>query len=308
MRPRRPRRHWLWLIPIAGLGMIVLALALFALGLASIYTRGILPGVSVGDIALGGLTRTEAAQTLRTEWRVLTLRDGERRWNVAPADLGLTLDVLGSVDASVNAVRDALATGDLDGIGLRVRHQARQHVVQSGESLTSIAWDYGIPYPYIQQANGGVSALYAGQTLTIPPADQFLLVEPVPHKRVEVSLSQQRTRVYENGQLLWDWPSSTGIADSPTWPGVYQIISHEPNAYASNWNLYMPHFLGVYQPVPGSAFTNGFHGFPTRGGGQLLWENSLGRRVTYGCILLSSRNAEQLYNWAEEGVVVVITN
>jgi lipoprotein-anchoring transpeptidase ErfK/SrfK len=51
---------------------------------------------------------------------------------------------------------------------------------------------------------------------------------------------------------------------------------------------------------------NGFHGFPTRGGSQLLWTNSLGRKVTYGCILLSSDNAATLYDWAEEGIVVEI--
>jgi lipoprotein-anchoring transpeptidase ErfK/SrfK len=79
-----------------------------------------------------------------------------------------------------------------------------------------------------------------------------------------------------------------------------------PNAYAANWDLYMPHFMGVYRPIPGSNFTNGFHGFPTRGGSQLLWTNSLGTRVTYGCILLNNQNASLLYNWAEEGVVVEI--
>jgi lipoprotein-anchoring transpeptidase ErfK/SrfK len=64
--------------------------------------------------------------------------------------------------------------------------------------------------------------------------------------------------------------------------------------------------MGVYRPVPGADFTNGFHGFPTRGGGQLLWENSIGTRVTYGCILLSNTNIRLLYDWAEEGVVVEI--
>jgi lipoprotein-anchoring transpeptidase ErfK/SrfK len=68
----------------------------------------------------------------------------------------------------------------------------------------------------------------------------------------------------------------------------------------------MPNFMGVYQPIPGADFTNGFHGFPTRGGGQLLWENSLGTRVTYGCILLSNTNIGLLYDWAEPGVVVEI--
>jgi lipoprotein-anchoring transpeptidase ErfK/SrfK len=189
---------------------------------------------------------------------------------------------------------------------VRVYHQDRQHVVQPGETITSIAWDYGVPYLYIAQANGGVDFVSAGQTITIPSPDNFLPFEVVPDKRIVVSISQQKTWVYENGQLKWEWLASTGIPDSPTWPGIYQIISHEPNAYAGNWDLWMPNFMGVYQPIPGADFTNGFHGFPTRGGWQLLWTNSLGTRVTYGCILLSDTNVRALYDWAQEGVVVEI--
>ncbi len=209
-------------------------------------------------------------------------------------------------DEIVAAVQTGLAEGRPGG-DARVYHHDRQHTVQAGETLISIAWDYGVPYPWIQQANGGITGVSTGQTIIIPSPDTFLEFPVVPDKRIEVSLSQQRVRVYENGSLLWDWPASTGIADSPTWPGIYQIISHVPNAYAANWNLYMPYFLGVYRPIPGADFTNGFHGFPTRGGSQLLWTNSLGHRVTYGCILVSTRNAELLYNWAPEGVVVEIT-
>jgi lipoprotein-anchoring transpeptidase ErfK/SrfK len=188
----------------------------------------------------------------------------------------------------------------------RLYHPERRHVVQSGETLSSIGYHYGIPYPWIQQANPGVEQLSVGQTLTIPSPDVMLPLEPVPGKRIIVSLSEQRTRVYENGELNWDWPSSTGIDSSPTAPGVFQVQSHEPNAYAGNWDLWMPHFLGIYRPVPASNFMNGFHGFPTRGNSQLLWTGDLGRRVTYGCILLSSDNARLLYEWAEDGVVVEV--
>ena len=65
-----------------------------------------------------------------------------------------------------------------------------------------------------------------------------------------------------DGQLKWEWPASTGIDSSPTAPGVFQIQSHEPNAYAGNWDLWMPSFMGIYRPVPTSEFMNGFHGFP----------------------------------------------
>ncbi|NDJ87397.1 MAG: L,D-transpeptidase family protein [Chloroflexi bacterium] len=190
---------------------------------------------------------------------------------------------------------------------IRIYHQPRPHTVRSGETFSSIAYEYGIPYPWIQAANPTVGDdLSVGQTLTIPSPDDLLPLPVVPHKRIVVSISQQRLWAYENEHLKWEWVVSTGIDSSPTAPGVFQIQSHETNAYAANWNLWMPHFMGVYRPVPTSDFMNGFHGFPTRGGSQLLWTNSLGTRVTYGCILLSNTNADVLYNWAEEGVVVEI--
>ncbi len=212
-----------------------------------------------------------------------------------------------NADAALDAAQRALDARQTSA-SLRVYHRDRQHTVQPGESLIAIAWNYGVPYPWIQRANPGLGdALAVGQVIAIPSPDVFMDFPPVRGKRIAVSISQQRVRVFENGALKWDWPASTGINSSPTWPGVYQIISHVPNAYAANWNLWMPNFLGVYRPIPGQDFTNGFHGFPTRGGSQLLWTNSLGTRVTYGCILISSDNARLLYDWAENGVVVVIS-
>jgi lipoprotein-anchoring transpeptidase ErfK/SrfK len=164
----------------------------------------------------------------------------------------------------------------------------------------------GLPYPWIQQANPGVTELSIGQNITIPSPDDLLPFPVVPHKRIIVSISQQTTQVFENGELKWEWLTSTGIAASPTAPGIFQVQTHVDNAYAANWNLWMPNFMGIYRPVPTSDFMNGFHGFPTRDGSNLLWTNNLGGPVTYGCILLSNENAQALYNWAEEGVVVEI--
>jgi lipoprotein-anchoring transpeptidase ErfK/SrfK len=209
------------------------------------------------------------------------------------------------LDTSAQAVQNAILRGQTSA-DVRIYQRDTTHVVQPGETIISIAYDYGIPYPYVQQANGGVDAVSIGQTITLPSHD-VMLPEPIVFgKRIVVSISQQHAWVYEDGNLKWDWAASTGISSSPTWPGIYQIISHEENAYAANWDLWMPNFMGVYKPIPGSDFTNGFHGFPTRGGSQLLWTNSLGTRVTYGCILLSNDNIHLLYEWAENGVVVEI--
>lgn len=208
-------------------------------------------------------------------------------------------------EAITTALINAITTRQTD-VRARIYHAPRTHVVQYGETLSSIGRDYGIPYPWIEQANPGITSLSEGQVITIPSVDEMLPLPVVENKRIIVSIPEQRMWAYESGVLVWDWPVSTGIDSSPTAPGIFQIQSHVANAYAGNWDLWMPHFLGIYRPVPTSEFMNGFHGFPTRGNAQLLWTGDLGRKVTYGCILISSENAVQLYNWAEDGVVVEV--
>ena len=193
-------------------------------------------------------------------------------------------------------------------ISQRVYHGEREHIVKSGETLSSIAFDYGMPYPWLLKANPGIGDnLFVGDAIKIPSVDGLLPLPVVENKRIKISLKDQKMQAYEDGKLKWDWVASTGIASSPTSPGVFQIQTHEPMAYAANWDLYMPSFMGIYRPVPDQAFMNGFHGFPSRDQKQILWQRNLGKPITYGCILLDSKNAKLLYDWAEEGVVVEIT-
>lgn len=251
-------------------------------------------------------------------------------WLVAEADpdsphgLALTLDPVGPraflqakaaftdertirLDDAIQAMRDALAQGD-PRAAIRVWHGPTRYTVRAGQTLAAIAEEVGVPYPYIAAENPGINidALSAGQVLTIPSRDILVPLEPVPHKRIVVDRGRQHLWAYENGQVVFDWVISTGLPSSPTAPGVFQVQSHDPNAYADQWNLYMPHFMGFYHPGPNMDLMNGFHGFPTRGGGYLLWSDDLGRPVTYGCVLLSLENAERMYTWAEDGVIVEV--
>jgi lipoprotein-anchoring transpeptidase ErfK/SrfK len=211
------------------------------------------------------------------------------------------------IDQAVAAMQEAATRGQTS-VTIRVWHHPTSYAVQSGQTLASIAEEVGIPYPYLEEANPeiNVDALTVGQMLTLPSKDILVPLNPIPSKRIVVSRSQQHLWAYENGQILFDWVISTGLPSSPTALGVFQVQTHEPNAYADQWNLYMPHFMGFYHPGPNMDLMNGFHGFPTRGGGYLLWSDDLGHPVTYGCVLLSLENAETLYNWAEEGVVVEV--
>jgi LysM repeat protein len=188
-----------------------------------------------------------------------------------------------------------------------VRHLPTVYTVQSGDTLTAISWQVGIPLWRIMEANPGLAdtTLYPGQELTIPSRDEMLPLPVIPNKRIVLSISEQHLWAYQDGQLLYDFVISTGIDRSPTQPGVFQVQTHELNAYASAWDLWMPHFMGIYEAWPG--FMNGLHGLPTLSSGYILWADILGSPASYGCIILDLPDAETLYGWAEQGVVVEIT-
>lgn len=250
----------------------------------------------------GNWIAVELAEAGRLQWHLDT-QTGRAYFEAQAAGLGETRFI--QVDETLRELAAAVRGGET-AVTVRIYHTPGQYTVQAGDTLASIGRDVGIPYPWIQQANPGLEALTPGQVIALPSPDDLLPLPVVANKRIIVSISQQTVQVWENGQLKWDWPASTGIASSPTAPGIFQVQTHVDNAYAANWNLWMPNFMGIYRPVPGSDFMNGFHGFPTRDGYNLLWTNNLGAPVTYGCILLSNENAQALYTFAEEGVVVEI--
>lgn len=187
-----------------------------------------------------------------------------------------------------------------------LRHPATSYTVQAGDTLLKLGWRLGMPFWLIAAENPAVDpdALIAGQTLTIPSKDRLLPLPVIPGKRIVINITRQRMSVYQDGSLLGEHVISTGIDRSPTQPGVFQVQSHDPNAYASVWDLYMPHFLGIYEAWPG--FMNGIHGLPTLSNGQRLWANILGKPASYGCIILDLPTAKWLYSWAEDGTVVEV--
>jgi hypothetical protein len=189
---------------------------------------------------------------------------------------------------------------------LIIEYSPGSYVVDAADNLISISFKVGMPSWQLHEFNPDLatSGLVPGEILTVPPRDDLLTLPVIPEKRIVISLSEQRMWTYEEGELLKNYIVSTGIPNSPTLPGLFQVTSHEENAYASIWDLYMPHFMGIYDAVPG--LTNGIHGLPMLSGGRRLWANVLGQPASYGCIILDLQAAEDLFYWAEEGVVVEI--
>ena len=211
------------------------------------------------------------------------------------------------LDAERFAIPLARAVLRSEPFSINISHAPTTYIIQPGDTLLKIAWRNGMPFWMIQQANPELDpdALWVGAELTIPAKDELLPLPAVPNKRIIIGIDAQRMWIYQDGQQIQEFVISTGIDRSPTQPGIFQVQTHDLEAYASVWDLYMPHFLGIYQAWPG--FMNGIHGLPTLSNGRRLWANILGRPASYGCIILDLDDAEWLYNWAEEGVVVEIT-
>lgn len=141
-------------------------------------------------------------------------------------------------------------------------------------------------------------------TLRLNPSAPGPTLEPVVEKRIVVDISDQRTYLYENDEVVNEFIVSTGEPGQDTAIGEFEIQSKIPMAYASTWNLDMPFWLGIYYAGP---LENGFHALPTvRDTGVRMWDGYLGQRVSYGCIVLGMEDAETLYNWAELGTPVSI--
>jgi lipoprotein-anchoring transpeptidase ErfK/SrfK len=130
---------------------------------------------------------------------------------------------------------------------------------------------------------------------------------PVPsgQKRIDVNLRTQRMLVYQGQTVLYNWVISTGEPARPTIPGNFKILDKIPLAYSRVWKLSMPNWMGIYWA---GTVENGIHALPILSNGNILWAGFLGRRVSFGCIILDTPTSKTLFNWADIGTPVTIHN
>ena len=183
-----------------------------------------------------------------------------------------------------------------------------EYVVGAGDTLASIAQEYGTTVAAIATANGitNPSQIFQGQQLTIPSvAAPTARPAPQGNLSVTVSISQQRCKVYQGEEVLYNWPCSTGRAGSGTKTGTFYVQSKIREAWGSRWGFFMPYWLGIYWA---GASENGIHGLPYEPGGYPVWANSVGTPITFGCVLLGANESATLWDIAYIGMPVTITN
>lgn len=126
-----------------------------------------------------------------------------------------------------------------------------------------------------------------------------------PPKRIEIDISKQRFYAYEGDNLVYNFPTSTGLPGRDTATGHYKVLDKIPMAYSSIWRLKMPYWLGIYYV---GRIENGIHALPIRPDGSVMWGGLLGQRASYGCVILSTEAARTIFQWAEIGTKVHIHN
>ncbi len=114
-------------------------------------------------------------------------------------------------------------------------------------------------------------------------------------RTIEVNLSSQMTYMFENGEVVRSFPISSGLPDTATPTGRFEVFAHvsmqdmgcfEGALYCTEnvpWVVYF---------APDIAF----HG--------AYWHNNFGQQMSHGCVNLPVATAKYLYDWTPTGTEV----
>jgi hypothetical protein len=198
------------------------------------------------------------------------------------------------------------------------------YVVKAGDTISKLSLRLDLSHVGLVTTNALIDArgketpIRAGMKLVLPcelpsagtPAQSHHVGFNLPtsastggRKNIFVSIAKQRAYAYEGDKLVYAFVISTALPQYGTKRGTFRIKTKMPEAYSSRWQLRMPYWMGIYDAGPSE---NGFHALPINRRGQRLWGGLLGRPASFGCIILSQRDAATLYGWADMGTPVVI--
>lgn len=149
------------------------------------------------------------------------------------------------------------------------------------------------------------SVAVASGDLDLDGEDEYVIVESKPFvgdgadgKKIVVDLSEQRLYAYENGLFDNSFLVSTARPPFTTPIGEHTVLAKVPlvhyaggsgaGAYDLGWvpyNLrFYPHIYIHYAP----------------------WHNNFGHVMSHGCVNVALENMKWIYEWAEEGIPVIV--
>jgi hypothetical protein len=111
---------------------------------------------------------------------------------------------------------------------------------------------------------------------------------------IDVDLTNQRVYAYQGTELVNNFLVSTGVWNTPTVTGQFQIYAKNPAADMIGPGYYLPNV-----PYVMYFFKDyGLHG--------TYWHNNFGTPMSHGCVNLRTEDAAWLFDWAEVGTTVYV--
>lgn len=122
------------------------------------------------------------------------------------------------------------------------------------------------------------------------PVDEALLAHQPAHpneKWIEVNVTEQRVTAWEGNVPVMSFLSSTGLPNTPTVLGKYNIY----------WKLESTLMAGPGYYLPEVPYTMYFYaGYALHGA---YWHDNFGNPMSHGCVNLSIDNSKELFLWAD---------
>lgn len=237
------------------------------------------------------------------------VQPGENLFRIA-LRYGMTAQALAAANGIVNPDRvyvgQRLAIpghGNTPSTPIQPAPSGRTYTVRRGDTLSGIAWRYGISMWALARANGIRNPwfIYAGQVLRIPgggnpapPVPPSPPSAPTGGRWIDVNLSVQRLTAYQGNTPVRSTLVSTGLPRTPTPTGRYRIYVKYASDDMAGPGYYLPN-------VPYTMYF--YRGYSLHG---TYWHSNFGRPMSHGCINLPTPEAQWLFNWASVGTPVNI--
>lgn len=309
-------------------------------------TQRLLPGITIGGVDVGEMSRREAIATLTEEAderlsRDIQLAARERTWSVSASELGTRAVIEPVVDRAISVgdgyswpervFRRVFNSGVTYSTDLRfrpdmgrIRTYMQSVAQQVAREPVNAQVDYedgqvvlrrpeaGWHLPYKEGLRAVRQALAGGsQTVKLP---MQRLAPEVTRKdlghTIVVDLSDLELSLYDGLRLDRTYPVAAGLPEYPTPQGEWEIVKKAENP---TWTNPAPEGWGKDMPPligPGPANPLGTRGLYLNVPGILIHGTpasySIGTYASHGCIRMLMEDVEELYEIVPVGTTVHI--
>ncbi|WP_287154747.1 L,D-transpeptidase/peptidoglycan binding protein [Candidatus Solincola tengchongensis] len=338
-------RHFLLAVGLVALSLFLLLIVSF-LGLDLAYAGHVFRGVYVQGIPIGGLSREEALEKLRSELdlealsRDLVLEFDGNIWPLPLYEIDAYVDLEETVDRAVAASRQipfyrrwanrAAFRGLERDIGLVVRYDARrldEFLSELESTVDRPPLDAEIRLEgkrlIFQRSRDGwdLDANLARESILKALASpdrvvrlQIEVTKPQVSddqvgKVIVVDKTNHRLTLYNNMEVERQYPVAVGMPSWPTPTGTFKIVTKERNPTWVNPGTSWAANMPPYIP-PGPGNPLGTCALGTSAPGVFIHGTysswSIGYSVSHGCIRMYIRDAEDLFERVQIGTPVLI--